>query len=96
MKKSMIVYVTHVEEEVAPEGLADLIKTLRSIDISTVLVASSEREVINGCLHLITHGAHQIIFMRVAYNAAMNWFESRDTPSVLWKKPRRFALPILN
>ncbi len=96
MKKIMILYVTHVQEKVSPEGVPDLIRTLRSLNISTVLVASSEREVINGWLDLITHGMHQVMFMRVAYNAEMNWFESRDAPLELWRKPKSFALPILN
>jgi hypothetical protein len=96
VKKAMILYVVHVEEEVSSEGVEELIETLRLIGVSTVFVASSEKEIIHGSFHLIIHGADQILFMRVAYNAGMNWFESRDTPLVLWRKPEKFILSILN
>ena len=96
MKKAAILYVTNVEEEISCDGMEDLIDTLRSIGVTTVSLANSEKELIHGCFHLITHGAGEILYVTVAVNTGTNCFESRDAPLVLWRQPEKFMLSFLN
>lgn len=96
MKKAAILHVTDVEEEVSPQGVANLISTLRSMDVSTVLVAQSDQEVLRGWMHLTDRGMEQVLLMRVYHNAAMSWFESRNAPAVLRRDPKAFIGATLN
>ena len=80
MKKGMILYVTQGKEEVPLQGVEDLIKTSRALGVSAVSVAISEEDVVHGWWHLITRGMHQVLFMTVAYDAALDRFESRSAP----------------
>ncbi|MEN6438538.1 MAG: hypothetical protein ABFD97_08140 [Syntrophobacter sp.] len=96
MKKAMILHVTDVEEDVSPEGVSDLIKTLRSMGISTVLVAKSDQEVLRGWSLLISKGVRQVMLMKVYYSPSMNWFESRNAPSMLRQNQEGSTVSILN
>lgn len=80
MKKGLILYVTEGKEEVPLQGAEDLIETSRSFGVTAVSVATTEEDVVHGWQHLVTRGAHQILFMTVAYNAALRKFESRGAP----------------
>ena len=80
MKKGIILYVTEGKEEVPLQGAADLIETSRSLGVTAVSVATSEEDVVHGWWHLVTRGVHQVLFMTVAYDAALQKFESRGAP----------------
>ena len=80
MKKGMILYVTQGKEEVPVQGVEDLLQTAQSLDISAVCVATSEEDIAYGWWRLITMGMHQVLFMAVVYNSALDKFEYRGDP----------------
>ncbi len=96
MQKAMILHVIDVEEDVSPEGVTDMIQSMRSLGISTVLVAKSYPEVLRGWRDLIARGIRHVMLMRVYYSVSMNWFESRHAPSVLRRNPEPTAMSMLN
>ena len=77
MKKGMILYVTEGKEDVPLQAAAELIETARALGVSAVSVAISEEDAAQGWWSLVTRGMQQVLFMTVAYNAALNRFESR-------------------
>jgi hypothetical protein len=80
MKKGMILYVTEGKEEVPLQGVEELIETSRSMGVTAVSVATTEEDVVHGWWHLLARGMHQVLFMTVSYDAALNSFESRSVP----------------
>jgi len=96
MQKAMILHVIDVEEDVSPEGVTDMIQSMRSLGISTVLVAKSDQEVLRGWCHLIAKGIRHVMLMRVYYSVSMNWFESRHDPSLLRRTSEGTAMSMLN
>jgi hypothetical protein len=77
MKKGMILYVTEGKEDVPLQAAAELIEAARSLGVSAVCVAITEEDAAQGWWSLITRGMQQVLFMTVAYNAALDRFESR-------------------
>jgi hypothetical protein len=90
MKKGMILYVTQGKEDVPLQAASELIETARSLGVTTVCVATTEEDAIHGWWSLIVRGMRQVLFMTVAYNAALDRFESRGTPV------RLGGLPFMN
>ena len=80
MKKGMILYVTQGREDVPLQAAAELVETARSLGVTAVSVASSEEDAVYGWWSLVTRGMQQVLFVNVAYNAALDRFESRGTP----------------
>lgn len=80
MKRGLILYITHVTEDVPLQGTADLIDVSRSLDVAAVSVATSQEDVASGWWHLINSGVDQVLFMTVAYDAKLDRFESRSIP----------------
>lgn len=80
MKKGVIVYVTHAEEEIPLQGGTEsLIRFLQRKGITTVFMASSEEDVVQGWFHLVTHGMNEVSLLTVGFNTATDSFESRGT-----------------
>ncbi|MFZ2446918.1 MAG: hypothetical protein WAW37_11225 [Syntrophobacteraceae bacterium] len=80
MKKGMILYVTQGKEDVPLQAAAELIETARSLGVTAVSVAITEEDAVHGWWGLLARGMRQVLFMAVAYNAALDKFESRGTP----------------
>ena len=80
MKKGMILYVIQGREEVPFQTAPELLDTARSLGVAAVSVAGSEEEAVYGWWSLTTRGMQQVLFMTVAYNAALDKFESRGVP----------------
>ncbi len=80
MKKGMILYVTQGKEDVPLQAAAELIETARSLGVAAVSVATTEEDAVHGWFRLITRGMQQVLFMAVAYNTALDRFESRGAP----------------
>ena len=72
MKKGMIFYITEGKEDVPLQAAAELIETARSLGVTAVSLAITEDDAVHGWRSLITRGMQQILFMTVAYNAAIN------------------------
>jgi len=77
MKKGMVLYVTEGKGDVPLQTAAELVKTARDLGVTAVSVASSEEDAVYGWMSLITRGMQQVLFMTVAYDAALDRFESR-------------------
>jgi hypothetical protein len=75
MKKGVILYVTKGKEEVPMQGLPELLKISRSLNVSAVCVATSEDEVAYGWWHLLTRGMHQVSCVAAAYDPLQGSFE---------------------
>ncbi len=80
MKKGMILYVTQGKEDVPLQAAAELIETARSLGVTAVCVALTEEDAVHGWWSLITRGMQQVLFMTAAYDAVLDWFESRRVP----------------
>jgi len=80
MKKGMVLYVTEGKADVPLQTAAELVATARSLGVTAVSVANSEEDAVYGWMSLITRGMQQVLFMTVAYDAALDRFESRGDP----------------
>ena len=83
MKKGMILYVTQGKEDVPLQAAAELVETARSLGVTAVCVVVTEEDAVHGWWSLTTKGMQQILFMTVAYNAALDRFEAQRAPALL-------------
>ena len=84
MKKGMVLYVTEGKGDVPLQTAAELVETARDLGVAAVSVASSEEDAVYGWMSLITRGMQQVMFMKVAYDAGLDRFESRGDPVRLY------------
>lgn len=84
MKKGLILRVTDQKEPIPLEGVEDLLSVSKTLGVSSISVATSEDDAVRAWWHLIVHGVHRILVMKVGYNAAADRFESRGTPTWIW------------
>jgi hypothetical protein len=91
MEKGMILYVTEAEAAVALRTGAELAASAASLGVTAVAVARSKKEAVLGWMSLSARGIEQILFMTVAYNAALDRFECGSGPVRLHGAAARVA-----
>lgn len=84
MKKGVILYVTQGKDEVPLQGRTELNAISRSLGVADVCVAVSEEDIDYGWWKLIAKGVNQVLLMTVAYNNALESFQSHRPPLRLW------------
>ncbi len=80
MEKGMVLYVTEEKASAPLLTAEELVDAAASLAVTAVSVASSEEEAVFGWRSLVARGIKQIFFMTVAYDAALDRFESRSGP----------------
>jgi hypothetical protein len=84
MKQGVILYVTEGKDEVPAQGRAELTAMARSLGVAHVCVAVTEPDIDYAQWLLIAKGVDRIVVMKVAYNNALQSFESRRAPVCAW------------
>jgi hypothetical protein len=84
MKKGMILYVAEGKGDVPLQREEDLVQVTRSLGVTTVCVATTEEDAVDGWWKLIAKGMHQVLFMTVAYDSMSGNFQFLGTPSRIW------------
>lgn len=80
MEKGMILFFARAKEDAMILGTPDVIKIVQSIGVSTIYVATSRDEVIDGWAHLTAIGTKQISCMTVMYNSTTGAFDLEGVP----------------
>ncbi|OIP94004.1 MAG: hypothetical protein AUK55_07770 [Syntrophobacteraceae bacterium CG2_30_61_12] len=80
MKQGMILYLTEEKQQIQLNGLTELIEASKALGITTISVATSQEEVLQGWWHLAAYGVQQVHLMMVTYDSTLQQFDSRGTP----------------
>lgn len=84
MKKGMVLYVTEGKEDVPLQREEDLSEVTQSLGVTTVFVATTQEDVVDGWWKLIAKGMHQVVLMNVTYDSGSGNFQFLGTPFRLW------------